>query len=198
MLRKNMIMAICLIGCSISVGFAQTTPPPTPAPAAPTAPVAAPVKPSPAIIGTADVQSIIRQSNVGKSLVMQADQKQKALQNEILKNQQSLRTQQQQLLSQRASLKAEDFNAKEKEIQNASKKYQEDAEKKRKAFEASYGKAIKQIYDALAKILPEIAQQRGMNIILNKPDVVVSDDNWDISAEALKRLNATISSVKMQ
>lgn len=168
-----------------------------PAPAPSAAPVSA-AKTGPVVVGIVDIQALIQQSTAGKSLSSQSDQKRKAVQAEITKQEQAIRAQQQQLLAQRASLPAADFEKKEADLKAAFTKLAGDTDVKRKAFEESYAKALQQIYTVLSKVLSDVALQRGMNLVLNKSNVVLSDERWDITAEALKRLNATLTSVKMQ
>ncbi len=190
-----MILAIGLFWIAVNGDTWAQTQQPAPTPVPP-APAGQPANPSPVVVGIVDVPFLLSQSKGGKSLNSQSEARRKALQAELLKQEENFRTQQQQLLAQRASLQPADYQKKEQDLAASYQKFREGVGAKKKSYETAHEKAYQQLSDALSKVLTEFASQRGINLILSRQNVVVSDEKWDITAEVLKRLDAAIVSVK--
>ena len=96
---------------------------------------------------------------------------------------------------QRAVLSAEAFAAKRKELQEQAYSLQQDFVSRQKEMEEFFGRGIRQVRKALAEVAKEIADERGINLILLKATIVLASRELDITEEALRRLDERLPSV---
>ena len=151
----------------------------------------------PLVVGVLDVDAVLNGSNAGKSLRQQYDQKVKALQADVAKQEDALRTQLQNLQSQRSSLQPQDFEAKQIAIRQQADKLRQDAIAKRKAINTSAEKARGALIQSAQKSLQEVAQQKGLTLVIDKSATHLSAPGWDIKNEVLQRLNKAMPTIKM-
>ncbi|WP_374308691.1 OmpH family outer membrane protein [Dongia sp.] len=157
----------------------------------------APAASIPVAIGIVNVQEVVKKSTAGQSLKKQADARRKQNQTELLAEEKKLRAENDQLNAQRATLSPADFGAKQQAFQQKLNAWRQGAEQKQKAFESSYNKAQKTIFETLQKVIGDIAVQKRLTLVLNKSVVIVSAQAWDISDSALAQLNKVLPAVKM-
>ena len=151
----------------------------------------------PLVVGVLDGDAVLNGSNAGKSLRQQYDQKVKALQADVAKQEDALRTQLQNLQSQRSSLQPQDFEAKQIAIRQQADKLRQDAIAKRKAINTSAEKARGALIQSAQKSLQEVAQQKGLTLVIDKSATHLSAPGWDITNEVLQRLNKAMPTIKM-
>lgn len=151
----------------------------------------------PVAIGIVDVERIFATSSAGASLKKQADQQRKQYQSDVQAKETQLRAEGDKFNQQRASMTEAQVKQAVEGLQAKQKAYRQEFETKRKNLETAYGNARKKIYEALNKAILEIAQKRGLTLILKKSMVVVSAQAWDITDLTLAQLNKALPSVKM-
>jgi len=57
--------------------------------------------------------------------------------------------------------------------------------------------AMSQVEQALVQVTAEIAKARGLTLIMNKAAVVLNVAGYDITKEAMQKLDARLASVKL-
>jgi outer membrane protein len=151
----------------------------------------------PVVIGVMDTQVVLKQSKAGKSLDTALKSKQTAIQENIREKEKGLQSQRQQLEQQRAALSQTDFQAKENQLRQKMQALRDESEKQRRDFLAARDRGFKQIITQVDKVVQEIARERGLTLIVNKSMIILSAEAWDITPEVVKRLDATLPSVKI-
>ncbi len=68
---------------------------------------------------------------------------------------------------------------------------------KRKELEAARNKGLQQISNSLDVVVGDIAKKRGLTLIINKSLVVMAAQEWDITAEVQKGLDAKLPKVSI-
>lgn len=154
-------------------------------------------EPVPLVIATLDVQSILAKSKAGKSLEQAMAAKNKAISAEISKTEQGLRARRKELEQQRSSLPPADFKAKLTQIEKEIEAWRKNASAKRKELAAAHNKGLDQIFKTMDGVIREIAKQRGLTLVINKSLVVLAAENWDITAEVQKALDAKLPKVSI-
>jgi outer membrane protein len=149
------------------------------------------------VVGVVDFSGIMAESKAGKSLKAQADKQADAFEAEYKKQGKAFSDLEQKLEEQRASLSREDYQKKVTDLNAQGKKMRDALTAKKQALDAAFSKARDQLKKALLDIVVDIAKKRGMTLVLNKNDTVLSAESFDFSSEALKRLNEKLPSVKM-
>jgi outer membrane protein len=151
----------------------------------------------PLVVGIVDVQKILANSLAGQSLEKAWSTKSKTLNAEIGKAEQDLRARRQKLDQQRSSLPPADYQAQmvqlEKDVLAARKNFST----KRKTLEQAKNKGLETIFKTLDLVIQDVAKKRGLTLVLNRSLVVVAAENWDISAEVQKGLDAKLPKVGM-
>lgn len=151
----------------------------------------------PLVVGMLDLQTILKKSKAGQSLEQALLAKSKAINAEIGKTEQGLRAKRQQLEQQRSSLPPADFQAKLSALQKEFDALRKNASAKRKDLEMARNKGLEQISKTLDVVIKDIAQKRGLTLVINKSLVVLAADDWDITAEVQKGLDAKLPKVSI-
>lgn len=151
----------------------------------------------PVVIGTLDWQEIQTQSKAGKSLMTGLQQRAKSINADVNKREQAIRAKRQQLEQQRASLQPADYEAKLSALEKEFAALRKDATAKRKELENARNAGFEQILKVLDGVLREVADKRGLTLILHRSAVVLGADDWDITEEVKKALDAKLPAVKI-
>jgi outer membrane protein len=185
---------------AVSVAFAQTPPPASPAqkPAAPAQPAAAPAPPPPAPfpegakIAFVVLQRIANESSDGKAATarIQALQKQKA--GEIDARNKQLASIQQKLekeVSVLSSTAQADLSKQAEKLNTDIQRFTQDAQAELQELQEQ----LRQQFEARVQpVLEEVRREKGLHFIFNGPDsgLVAADPGLDISADVIKKLDS--------
>lgn len=161
----------------------------------PAAAQTAPAAETPLVVGILDVQTLLTKSKAGKSLEAALVAKSKAINAEIQKTEQGLRARRQQLEQQRSSLPPADYQAKLAQLEKEFDALRKNASAKRKELETARKSGLEQIFKTLDVVIKDIAQKRGLTLVINRSLVVLAADNWDITAEVQKALDTKLPKV---
>ena len=152
---------------------------------------------APLVVGTVDLQTIVTKSKAGQSLEQALVAKSKAINADIGKTEQGLRAQRQQLDQQRSSLPPADYQAKVAQLDKQFDTLRKTASAKRKELALARNKGLEQISKALDVVISDIAKKRGLTLVINKSLVVLAAENWDITTEVQKGLDAKLPKVSI-
>ena len=155
---------------------------------------AAEAVPSLAII---DVQKVLRDSVAVKSLTAQIAQQRDKYQLELQKKEEELRTADNELARQRTILSAEAYAQKRSELEQQVGDLQRQVQERKRGLDQLFGQGMSQVQNELANVATEIAEERNIDLVLSKATVVIVKPKFDITDEALKRLNARLTSVAL-
>jgi outer membrane protein len=149
----------------------------------------------PVVVGTLDVQTILAKSKAGQSLETALLAKRKAMFAEAQKTEQSLRAQRQQLEQQRSSLPPADYQAKVAQLEKEFEAFRKSANAKRKELDAAHKKGLEQIFKTLDVVVKDLAEKRGLTLVINRSLVVLAAEAWDITGDVVKALDAKLPKV---
>jgi outer membrane protein len=149
------------------------------------------------VIAILDMERILQEAKAAKNLREEIDKQRQIHQTELGEKESALRAADQELARQRAVLSAEAFAAKRKELQDQAMGLQQEVAARQKEMEDLFGKGVNQVRHAMAEVAKEIADERGIKLILLKATIVLADRDLDITEEALKRLDEKLPSVNL-
>lgn len=149
------------------------------------------------VIAILDMERILRDSKAAATLRQEIDKQRQVHQTKLQEQEKALRTADQELARQRSVLSAEAFAAKRQELQEQAMDLQQEFVSRQKEMEDLFGKGIGQVRNALAEVAKEIAEERGISLILLKATIVLADRDLDITEEALRRLDERLPSVNL-
>jgi len=168
---------------------AAPAPTPTPAPA----PTLAPAAPLPAAqnitVMVVDVQALLQNSKAAKMVRSQMEAKRNEYTNEISHAEEVLRAERDALQRQQASLSPEALNKKAREFQQKVNDLDRDVQSKRAALEKSNNEALTRIQQTMLKIIADIARQRRANLVLQRTDLVLFDQSFDVTDQVMQKLD---------
>lgn len=171
--------------------------PPAPAPAAPaaTAPPAAPTTPLSLNVLVVDVQSLLQNSKSAKMVRQQIEQKRTEFQKEMSHQEDVLRQEHDALQRQQASLSAQVFNQKGREFQQKLNEFDKSMQGKRQILEKANADAIQKINEEMLKIIAEIAKERKANLVFVRSELVLFDQNFEVTDQVLQKLDEQLPTV---
>ena len=152
---------------------------------------------APLVVGTIDLQAVLKKSKAGQSLEQALLAKSKAINAEIGKTEKGLRASRQKLEQARSSMAPADYEAQRAELDKQFDALRKNASAKRKDLEQARNKGLEQISKILDGVIRDIAQKRGLTLVINKSLVVLAAETWDITTEVQKGLDAKLPKVSI-
>jgi Skp family chaperone for outer membrane proteins len=149
----------------------------------------------PTVAAVVDYQRVLQQAAASKSIAEQMDVRRKAYHEEIEQQQQSLIEAERELSKQRSVLSQEAVNAKQKELEEEVQPLRSLTEKRRQQLQQVSADAVSKVEVALFEVLTNLAEERGLNVILPTSQVLFFSRQIDLTDEVLAQLDATLSQV---
>ncbi len=159
-------------------------------------PVAAQKVPAPAV-AVVDTQLILRDATAAKNIRGQVDKLRERFRQEISKEEESLRVADRELAQQRQLLSSEAFSKRRQELQAKIATLQRKAQDRKRQLEKAVRRAMRVFQENMLTVTAELARERGANLVLPKSQVLLVDGALELTDEALKRLNAKLTKVKV-
>ena len=163
------------------IGDVLAQAPPAPAPAPGTQPALT--------IMVVDVQSLLQNSKSAKMVRQQIEQKRAEYAKEISHQEETLRQERDSLQRQQSSLSADALNQKGREFQQKVNDLDRSVQGKRQALERSNAEALEKIQEVMLKIITDIAKDRKANMVFQRSELVLFDQNFDVTDEVLQKLD---------
>ncbi len=149
------------------------------------------------VLAIIDVQKILRESEAVKALTATIEEQRDKYQEELRQKEGSLRAADQELARQRTILSAEAYAEKKKELEQQVADLQRQVQERKRGLDQLFSQGMTQVQNELANVAKEIAEERGLDLILSRATVVIVKPKFDVSNEALQRLNARLKSVSL-
>lgn len=150
------------------------------------------------IIMIVDIQGVQQGSRAFKHIQGQMQTHRQSFQKEISDQEGQLRTAEQELQRQRTVLSPDAFAQRQREFQERVNNVQRNAQSRRRQLEEGFNEAMQQVQRQLLQVVSKLAEERGATIVLPKSLVVLVDKRFDVSEEALKRLDAALTQVAVK
>lgn len=151
----------------------------------------------PVVMGVIDIQYIMANAKAAKSVKAALEKQAAAYQAELAQQENAIRAADQQLQQQRNTLSQADFEAKKTALGQQVEALRQKAATRNKQLQQMENGAMTQVEQALLQASAEIAKARGLTMVLNKAMVVLNVASYDITKEALAKLDARLSTVKL-
>lgn len=149
----------------------------------------------PTVAAVVDYQRVLQEAAASKSIAQQMEVRRKAYHDEIEQQQQTLLEAEQELAKQRSVLSQDAVNARQQELEGEVQALRDLTEKRRQQLEQVSAEAVSQVEVALFEVLTNLAEERGLNVILPTSQVLFFSRQIDLTDEVLGQLDATLSEV---
>ena len=177
-----LVLFLAVLDGGIGDARAQQTPPapaPAPAPASSGQPALT--------IMVVDVQALLQNSKSAKMVRQQIEQKRAEYAKEISHQEETLRQERDAL--QRQQLSQEALTQKGREFQQKVNDLDRNVQSKRQSLERSNAEALEKIQEVMLKIITDIAKDRKSNLVFQRSELVLFDQNFDVTDEVLQKLD---------
>ena len=144
-----------------------------------------------------DVQEIMRDSAAARGVLAEIQKREAALKAEVQQRENALLAADQELAQQRGTLSTDELTRKRGELAQQAAEVRKYAQDQQASIAALARDGEEQIRAALRTIVEKISKDKGIMLVLNKSQVVLYPNELDITAEAMRQLNATLPSVNL-
>lgn len=151
--------------------------------------------PPAAVIGVLGIPEIMRASMAAKAIEKTLGERREKLNQDAQKEQAAWRDLQQQLANQRAHLTADQIRAKERDLQERITNAQKQFRDRNRIIQEAGQYGLAQIERILIAVIRQVAESRGMNLVLHRAQVALNVNEFDITQQVTEQLNKTIPSV---
>ena len=150
------------------------------------------------IIAVLNPDLIERDSLAAKGIRLERDKFLTRYQTEVRELENELREEEQRLTQQRNVLSPEVFQQQVEAFQQRLAVAQQESRIKQQNLNAVYQQAMGQVQQEMLRITSQIAQERGVNMVLPQGLTLLSDPSMDITRPVLEILNERLPAVQMQ
>lgn len=148
-------------------------------------------------IGIIDTRKIVEESAVGKDLSAQLKTRQDALQKQASAFEQKLKAEEQDIVSKRKDMKPEEFEAKKKAFEQEFVKSRQAILTKSSDLDNLRKQALAEIQKYLAKASADVADEKKLQLIVDRQFVILAEEKMDITAEVMKKLDASVKTMPL-
>ncbi len=144
-----------------------------------------------------DTTVIRRNSRAFKDLRAQIVKYRNAIQADIQKDEEALRSTNEELVRKRAILAPETFAEERRRFEERLVQVQRTVQKRKKDLERVAAAAVEKVEAVLNKIINEVAKEQSLGLILRKNQTVLVAKELDITPYVLKLLDTALPSLKV-
>ena len=146
-------------------------------------------------IGIFGLREVFRGAAAVQQLERVIGERREKLNQDVQKEQGVWREMQQALAKQRASMTPEQIRAKERELQERVTSAQRQFRDRTRMLQEAYQYGGAQVERLTAQIVRQVAESRGMNLVLHREQVPLSNADFDITDAVLLQLNKVLATV---
>jgi len=150
--------------------------------------------PAPVIV-MVDMQQLVYNSTAGKGVQGQMDKQRQAFSKEVAAQEDELQKARAELERQRATLPPDQFEAKGRQFQQRLQELDRTVQAKQKAWQAVYSEAMNKVEEGALQVVAEIAAEHKANLVIQKAAIIFGKDGFDITADAMQRLDQRLPAV---
>jgi outer membrane protein len=159
-----------------------------------------PAPPAP-IIAVIDFKRAVEESEAGKSIIRQINDRHRRIQKEIAADTTALEETKRELEQQRAVLAPEAFKQRWRDFQMRVQEYRQGIQREQKKLDLMLGQSILQVEARLAEILRAMAREIGSNLVIDagpgRGNILFSDSQLVLTEQAKARLNEVLPDIKV-
>lgn len=150
-------------------------------------------------IAVLDLEMVVQKSEAGKGVQAAIKKREESLRKEAEGYKKTLREKEQKLIADRKGGQDDKaFSEAKKGFEAELKKSQKALLEKNLTLEKSKMQALADIQRSIAEITADIADERKLQIVVDRKFVVIAEQKLDITEEVLKRLNGKVKSIPLK
>ncbi len=150
------------------------------------------------VIGVVDADRVLQESLAAKGVRLEREKYVNQYQAQVKETESQLRAEDQDLSQQRSVLAPEVFAQRAQGFQQKLADFQVQVRDKQERLDFAFQQAMQEIGNAMVVVSREVAQERGINVVLARNQVLIADPSMDITNAVLEKLNQRLASVVFQ
>ncbi len=148
-----------------------------------------------AVIGVMGVPEVMRALSAAQQIERTIGERRERLNTDAQKEQATWRELQQSLVSDRAKLTPEQIHSRERELQDRITNSQRQFRDRGRTIQDSAQYALAQIERTLIAVIRQVAESRGMNLVLHRAQVALNIQEFDITEQVTEQMNKIVPTV---
>ena len=144
-----------------------------------------------------DTGVIRRKSRAFRDIGLQIAKYRNAIQADIQKEEEALRSANEELARKRAILSPETFAEERRQFEERLVQVQRTVQKRKKGLDRVAAEAVKKVEAVVNKIIADVVKEQSLGLILRKSQTVHAAKELDITPRVLKRLDTALPSLKV-
>ncbi len=153
--------------------------------------------PPAAVIGVLGIPDIMRASSAAQQVEKTIGERREKLNTDAQKEQAAWRDLQQALANQRAGLSADQIRTKERELQERITNAQRVFRDRNRIIQEAGQVGLAQIERMLIAVIRQVAESRGMNLVLHRAQVALNINEFDVTEQVVEQMNKVLPSVTL-
>ena len=153
--------------------------------------------PPAAVIGVLGIPDIMRASTAAQQIEKTVGERREKLNEDAQKEQAAWRDLQQSLTSQRANLSADQIRTRERELQDRITNAQKQFRDRNRIIQEAGQYGLAQIERMLIAVIRQVAESRGMNLVLHRAQVALNVNEFDVTEPVVEQLNKMLPVVQL-
>lgn len=145
-----------------------------------------------------NVDRVLTVTKAAKNIDAQLSKKREQYQQEFSKKEQELKKVQEDLLSSRKDLDEAEFNKRRQDFEKKLAETQKLFSKRRESLTTAFGKANARLQKEMFETVAAVAEERGYRTILDRKSVVIVEEDLDITAEVVSRIDKSLPDIKLE
>ncbi len=151
--------------------------------------------PPAAVVGVLGVPDIMRAATAAQQVERTIGERREKLNQDAQKEQAAWRDLQQALSQQRASMSQEQVHAKERDLQDRITNAQKDFRDRNRIIQETAQYCLGQIERTLIGVIRQVAESRGMNLVLHRSQVALNVNEFDITDQVTEQMNKVMPTI---
>ena len=151
--------------------------------------------PPAAVIGVLGVPEVMHASSAAQQVEKILGARREKLNQDAQKEQAGWRDLQQSLVNDRTKLSAEQIRSRERALQERITNAQRQFRERNKIIQDAAQYALAQIERTLIAVIRQVAESRGMNLVLHRAQVALNVNEFDITPQVAEQLNKILPAV---
>lgn len=149
-------------------------------------------------IAVVDLQKIMLEAKVAQSVQTQVQTYRDKFQAEVTKMEEDLRETQKILSSTDTNLSPEELTTRKQEFERNLANTRSVVEKKKRALDEGFNAAMEKLRADIIKVVAEISDEKGYQLVLTRENVVLVEKTIDITADVMDRLDKQAQDIKVE
>ena len=149
-------------------------------------------------IAIIDINEILNNSKVAINANEQIEEISSKIQEDLTAKEKNLIDEQKKLIEAQSIMAPEAFEEKRIEYEKMVQNFQITSQNTLVKLDNTVAALRVQILDEIAPILEEIAEEKGITVVLEKGTVILNADNMDITKIVMKQLNKNLPKIKVE